>query len=344
MRASWNSREKAATAAADETAFRLHALTWSFLGASAALFWLLVTLTGFRVAWQSVAYCYGICLSLGGFAFWRLRQTAPVYLRTTFVLGAVAQLLLTTVIFAPGTYVVATLAWPLQDAALYAADKALGLDWRSYLDFVNDHPWLGGLLSFGYKMIRWPMFAIPLVLGLCGHALRLNQFVLAFALALAATTIMSAFVPAVAAFAHLGLTPADYANIHPLADSEHLADLRNLRAGAFAVLDIRQVTGIVTFPSFHAASCLLYAWALWRVWWMRPAALIANGLMLAATPIDGGHYFVDVAAGLTVAAVAIWSARLISRRLTTGDQRTRVHASPLVSGSRLNGMSTAPGR
>ena len=43
--------------------------------------------------------------------------------------------------------------------------------------------------------------------------------------------------------------------------------------------------------------------------------MFANGLMLAATPIDGGHYFIDVFAGLAVAAAAIWLAGLISRRL-----------------------------
>ena len=106
-----------------------------------------------------------------------------------------AQIILTTVIFAPATYIAASYGWPLQDAALHAADQTLGLDWRAYLDFVNSHPWLGTILSFGYRMIHWPIFVIPLVLGLCGHGLHLNQFVLAYALALAVTTVVSAFVP-----------------------------------------------------------------------------------------------------------------------------------------------------
>jgi hypothetical protein len=300
-----------------ETAFRLHVLTWTFLGLSALLFFLSLSLVNFRVTLGSVAYCYGICLSMAAFVYWRFRQTAPARLSTTFVLGGVAQLVFTTVIFAPATYVAASLGWPLQDDALHAFDKAFGLDWRPYLDFVNNQPWLGQALGFGYKMIGWPIFVIPLILGLCGHVLRLNQFALAFALALAATTIISAFIPAVAAFAHLGLTPADYANLRPLADSIHLADLRGLRDGTLGLLDITQINGIVTFPSFHAASCLLYTWAFWPVRWMRPVAVICNGLMLAATPIDGGHYFVDVFAGLAVAAAAIWTACHVSRSLTS---------------------------
>jgi membrane-associated phospholipid phosphatase len=43
--------------------------------------------------------------------------------------------------------------------------------------------------------------------------------------------------------------------------------------------------------------------------------------MLAATPIDGGHYFVDVFAGLGVAAAAIWAACRISRGLAARETR-----------------------
>lgn len=321
----------------DETAFRLHAFNWVVLGFAGVFFWLFVALAGLRVTLWGTVYCYGICFGLGAFAWWRFGQTAPARGRATFVLGGLAQVLMTTVVFAPGTYVAASFARPLQDAALHAADQALGLDWRAYLDFINGQPWLGTLLNYGYKMIQWPIFAIPLVLGLCGHVARLNQFVLAFALALATTTVVSGFVPAVAAYAHLGLTPADYENIRPLADSEHLGDLHRLREGTFGPLDLRQVTGIVTFPSFHAASALLYAWAFWPVLWMRPVALAANGLMLASTPIDGGHYFVDVLAGLAVAGASISAAGVVARRLAGGTRpaistpRPRIPATPATA-------------
>ncbi|MGT2485812.1 phosphatase PAP2 family protein [Methylobacterium oryzae CBMB20] len=46
----------------------------------------------------------------------------------------------------------------------------------------------------------------------------------------------------------------------------------------------------------------------------RIPALLVNGLLIAATPIDGGHYFVDVIAGLIIAALAICAARALGRR------------------------------
>ena len=80
-------------------------------------------------------------------------------------------------------------------------------------------------------------------------------------------------------------------------------------------LEVLGLSGIVTFPSFHAASAVLYAWALWAVRWMRPVALLANGAMLAATPLNGGHYFVDVIAGMAIAALAIVAARRVGQAI-----------------------------
>jgi len=61
---------------------------------------------------------------------------------------------------------------------------------------------------------------------------------------------------------------------------------------------VQGLAAFITFPSFHAAAAVLALWALWSVWWLRPLALIANVSMLLATPLVGGHYFVDVIAGV----------------------------------------------
>ena len=78
-------------------------------------------------------------------------------------------------------------------------------------------------------------------------------------------------------------------------------------------LDLGAMTGIVTFPSFHAASAAIYLWALWPVKLLRPIAILANVAMIAATPAVGGHYFVDVVAGLALAAASIAVAGSICR-------------------------------
>ena len=55
---------------------------------------------------------------------------------------------------------------------------------------------------------------------------------------------------------------------------EQLHDLPLVRDGSLRVLDFDKLTGIVTFPSFHAAAAVLYLWAFWPVRWIGPLALV----------------------------------------------------------------------
>jgi membrane-associated phospholipid phosphatase len=71
----------------------------------------------------------------------------------------------------------------------------------------------------------------------------------------------------------------------------------------------------VSFPSFHAAAAILFLWAFWPVRWIWPIAMVANCAMLLATPIGGGHYFVDIFAGIAIAAISIMTVTRITRRL-----------------------------
>src|SRR5206468_5076868 len=134
-----------------------------------------------------------------------------------------------------------------------------------------------------------------------------------FALALIATTLISGLVPAIGVFQQIGVDPAQLKNIEVGAYLMQLRDLAPVREGALRHLDLVNLAGIVTFPSFHAASAVLYIWAFWPVRWMRPIAVLANTAMLASTPIVGGHYFIDLIAGMGVAGIAIVAARKIAK-------------------------------
>ena len=70
---------------------------------------------------------------------------------------------------------------------------------------------------------------------------------------------------------------------------------------------------MLTFPSFHAVSAVLYAWALWPVRWFKPANLFCNTAMIVATPAGGGNYLVDVIAGVAVAILSVHAARRSGR-------------------------------
>ncbi len=295
-------------------AWRLFELNWIPLGAMAVALALSVALTDFTVEPAGAAASIAFVAAYAGFAYYNAKAPHRGDPQVVFALGGTAQIVLVTVLMTPLTYVAAAANMPLQDATLNAIDRALGLDWRAYFEAVNERPWLAAWLTYGYRMIRWPIFAIPVVLAAALHFRRLQEFTLAFALALIATTLISALVPAFGVFHQFAIDPATYPHLNPAAYVESSRELPLVRDGTLRHLNLFALTGLVTFPSFHAASAVLFAWALWPVRWIRPFAVFANVAMLASTPVDGAHYFIDIIAGVAVAAAAIAAAKAISAR------------------------------
>jgi hypothetical protein len=296
-----------------DAAWRFFLVNWIGIGAVGAVLACSLLLSDFSIelAGLAIAICYvGL---YAGFAHANARSPRRRDPQVMFVLGGTAQIVLLTAVMTPLTYVAASAALPMQDASLLAIDRALGLDWASYVGYVDARPGLAALMNCGYAMIRWPIFAIPVVLAALGRYRRIEEFTFAFGLALFVTTLISGLVPAIGVYQQIGLDPATLKHIDPGAYLDQLRDLPPTRAGILRHLELLNLGGIVTFPSFHAASAVLYTWALWPLRWARPLVLLVNGVMLAATPLNGGHYFVDVIAGVAIAVSAIVVARQTGR-------------------------------
>ena len=267
-----------------EAAWRFLKLNWLVCAAITAALALSLLVTGFSLTLPGVAVAIGYVGVYGGFAHANAASPKRRDPQVMFVLGALAQTGLIAAVMTPLTYVAAAPNLPLQDANLLAIDRALGLDWAAYVRYVNAHPLLAAWLGYGYNMIRWQVFAVPVVLAANGLYRRIAEFTFAFGLALIATTIISALVPAIGVYQEIGLDPASLPNIEAGAYLEQLRDLPPTRDGTLRHLDLLGLAGIVTFPSFHAASAVLYSWALWGVRWMRPIVVVANGALLLGTP------------------------------------------------------------
>ncbi len=296
-----------------QTAWRFFLANWIVIGAMGAVLGLSLLATNFSVEESGLLIAAGYVGLYGGFAHANARSTVRRDPQVMFVLGGTAQIVLITAIMAPFTYVAAAMDFPMQDSTLLAIDRALGFNWAAYVGFVEAHPCLAGWLNCGYAMIRWPIFAIPVVLAALRQYRRIEEFTFAFGAALAATTIISALVPAIGVYHQIGLDPAMFKHINANAYLAQLRDLPPTRDGELRHLDLMGLGGIVTFPSFHAASAVLYCWALWPLRRMRPLVVLVNGAMLAATPVDGGHYFVDLIAGIAIAIVAIVAAKAVGQ-------------------------------
>jgi membrane-associated phospholipid phosphatase len=209
------------------------------------------------------------------------------------------------------TYPLATLALPYQDGALHAMDGWLGLDWQAYLDLFNASPALALISKAAYCSMQLQYPLVILVLTASSRFLRLQQYIFTVLIALAVTLVIFTFVPAVGAYAYLHVPSGHYANLAPIMTFEQMRHLEAMRNGTWSV--IRDMEGLISFPSFHTISAILFSWALFPVrkirWWV----LGLNAALIASTPVQGAHYFIDIAGGALVAAFAILVAPLAMR-------------------------------
>ena len=199
---------------------------------------------------------------------------------------------------------------PLADQRLIDWDAALGFDWLRLVTLLKDQQTLTLVLCHAYASLMQQPTVLLAVLGLAGLTHRLQQFALAWAVALVGTVLVFPFLPAVGGDPHHGLTPADFPFIRVPAPFMYGKVLLAARDGSMSELGILALEGIVAFPSFHTAAAVLLAWAFWGVRSVRWPALALNVAMIASCPFIGAHYIVDLIAGAALAWGAIRIAQL----------------------------------
>lgn len=228
---------------------------------------------------------------------------------TTCCLG-LAQALLFSAIGSILSYLLARSTLPLSDGALSAWDRALGLDWIGYARLVDAHAWLVAIYRVAYASLIPQTIVIILALGFTGRVDQLRKFILAAILSGTASVLIAAAFPAIGAFAHYGLKPTDFAHVWQATGLADLRDFLAIRSGSMMVLDLRKMQGIITFPSYHAALALVALWAFWKsgLGWLRWSGTILGVFTIIATPVEGGHYFIDVIGGVVIAVASIAAA------------------------------------
>lgn len=246
-------------------------------------------------------------------SFYSTRRPEP---RFAVSLSGLAQVIAFSACAAPLSYAVAATDKALWDGTFEALDRSLGLDWLAYLHRLNDHPWLGRVLSLAYQSLMTQLTLVVIMLGFSGRLNVVREFVLAFVITVTISVVLSGLLPAMGTYWHFGLRPEDFPALNPTAPYLHLTPLVGLRNGTFQVVSLGHMQGIITFPSVHAALGVLFIRYFWMSRYTRWPGLALNAMLIAATPIDGGHYFVDVGAGALIAIMAIaiasfvgWSAR-----------------------------------
>lgn len=218
-------------------------------------------------------------------------EVVLVAMFTTFLMTFVAAIL-------------ASAAMPMADAGLARADLALfGFERSALTAFGTAHPWFGRTMFWIYTSFGWTPQLLVAALFLNGRA-RLGWTVAsALMLTLAVVIYLSWLLPA------YGAPPFPYRFVEVL---------DGVRAGRLRTLDQSLITGIVTFPSLHAADAVVLAWGYARLGRIGWPLVALNVLMIVSAVVVGGHYIVDVVAGGVIAGLCILAAKQIDRRLNSG--------------------------
>ncbi len=200
---------------------------------------------------------------------------------------------------------------PLIDSQLIAIDRLLGFDWLLLNELLKGYPSVFKYGEIVYLTLRWQPTILLLLLAVMLRHQHLWQYITAWFVTLVIALAIFPFTPAVGGFIHYGIDHNDLPYLSEASISGWHDIFESVRNGDVTKLGSNTITGIVTFPSFHAAGAVLLAYGYMAIKWIRWPMLILNIGLFFSSIIIGGHYLVDVIAGGLIAVVAI----LIVKRL-----------------------------
>lgn len=216
-------------------------------------------------------------------------------------------------------------AVPLADGWLSKVGPMLGFSWPGYFDLVRGLPVLHPSMILAYNQLNTAIGLFVLSLVLSRHHDRVRVFTEAAIICGIVGLVGGALFPAMGAAAYWipSYTNPDtwsgYPSMPGVYFVEELKRVRQLDAPM--LIGSAPMSSLVTFPSVHTALAVAMIAAGRRTWVFWPA-LAYGTVMIAATPIWGGHYLVDIIAGaaMAVGAVALVERFPPTRRRVGGEQ------------------------
>ena len=223
---------------------------------------------------------------------------------------SLSQVLLFSCLGVTLSYLAARTNYPLWDSTLASWDKAIGFDWMAVMRLVDRSPLAVTGLSIAYASLIPQIVVVVCALGFQRRLFQLRTVMLSAMLCGCICIFISAFMPAVAYGVYLGVKPGDFDHVFPHAGFIKMPDFESLRSGSIPELDFVKMQGIITFPSYHAGLSAVTFYGFWAARWnvLRIPGMALAVLTILSTPIDGGHYLVDVIAGVAIAALCVVAA------------------------------------
>jgi hypothetical protein len=208
---------------------------------------------------------------------------------------------------------------PTWDGALATADHALGLNWLDMYHWVTRHPAIEAGAYAVYMSLAPEMLTLFFALELLGHHKEAREFLLWFMVSAITTAGIGILMPAAGAFVYYHLPVAS--------TTGYVAQWADLRDGTLRTINPLDGEGLVIFPSFHAALAVLCAYAARPLRILKIPLLALNLLIILSSPAMGGHYYIDIIAGIILAALTIslpgyilsWIRRRLQKNVRHGD-------------------------
>lgn len=292
-----------------------------------AVLLLLLVATGLRIDWRSpgaMAY-YAACAAAVALRFGLGRSPRRMLRALAHFAEYAIAFMLIGLLGAVGSYPVSAASRGFYDPALQAIDEALHFDWLAWYALVAYHPVLQVAGHVAYEAIYLTPAIIFGYFAWSGRRREAHTMLATFWVAAAITLATFFFMPAVGPFAYLWHGPIPYMPASELWQPELIPAMRH---HAMQVIDLGQLRGLVSAPSFHTAAAVLYIAIAWPYHRLRLPVLAINVAMLLATPVEGTHYLADMLGGAAVALTSLgivaWLERLPGRRTVAADEVARL--------------------
>lgn len=294
-------------------------ILWAMIGLFMACALAAFFRSGFEQAdleWQQIGFVVAV---------WLTSRASSIY-SVQLAADAFAQYVLIAFFATMLTYSAATVGQPLIDRELLIADQFIGYDWRTYASLVAGHPQIARVMMISYGLI----FFLPLVViasvSVTKNVQALEKFILAALISLVLTVGLFVLFPATTAWTYLRVSDTELSAFHylPLSSEGWIGKLMGIRQGGAANLRHWLGYGLIAFPSFHCIAALLFIWGTWTIRWLRTPMMVVCLALIAATPIFGGHYVMDLVAGAVVMVASVMIAERLYLMLLDLKRGTRM--------------------
>jgi len=214
----------------------------------------------------------------------------------------------------------------MADTWLAAADDLLPFSAIDVVIATKKLPaWAIWTLRNSYVHTGFFLYLSMFVLLLVGREAFVWRMLLTWSCSLVLIALAAFFAPALGCFTYLSAGQVDH--LPNGAGTYAMQAFLEFRNATKPMLALSALSGVITFPSFHAVGALMLS----QAWHGMPIIGIATKILAVVVVIScvpiGGHYLIDLAAG----AAVWWGVTLILDRLTRKQAAETPHTAILIA-------------